>query len=194
METTTLDYGHYFKKGISFEQYHLDFEKSLDLGDQVFNYQYLPLNWQRSSRILKQFQVNFGILEVIEKIENPVRWLLISEHWCGDASQIVPVLSKIAEASNGKIELRMVYRDQHLPLIDAHLTNGGRSIPKLIQLNEQMEFEKEWGPRPVAAQEMVIRLKSDPETAPRYSEELHKWYAMDKQQSIVSEIIAFLND
>ena len=194
MQTTTLDYAVYFEAGISFEQYVLEFEKSLELGDQVFNHQYLPLNWQRSSRILKQFEVGAAMLETMEALEHPVKWLLISEPWCGDASQIVPVLAKIAEASNGKIDLRLIYRDQHLPLIDAHLTNGGRSIPKLVQLNEQLQLEKTWGPRPVAAQEMVIRLKADPETAPNYAEELHKWYAHDKQQSIVSEIISFLND
>lgn len=194
MRTTTLDYAIYFEAAISFEQYVLDFEKSLELGDQVFNYQYLPLNWQRSSRILKHFQAPVEMMDAIERLENPVKWLIISEHWCGDASQIVPVLAKIAKASEGKIDLRIAYRDQNLPLMDAHLTNGGRSIPKLIQLNSQMELEKTWGPRPVAAQEMVIRLKSDPETAPRYSEELHKWYAHDKQQSIISELVTFLKE
>jgi hypothetical protein len=190
----SVNYGEHFQKGISFEQYVVDFEKSLNLGDQVFNYQYLPLNWQRSQRILKHFEVAASTQEVMKNVERPIQWLLITEPWCGDASQIVPVIAKIAEASAGKIDLRLVYRDQHLGLMDAHLTNGGRSIPKLLQLDEHGNFQKAWGPRPVAAQEMVIALKSNPETAPKYADELHKWYAQNKQQAIVSEIEAFLGE
>jgi hypothetical protein len=105
----SVNYGEHFQKGISFEQYVLDFEKSLNLGDQVFNYQYLPLNWQRSQRILKHFAVAASTQEVMENLDRPIQWLLITEPWCGDASQIVPVIAKIAEASAGKIDLRLVY-------------------------------------------------------------------------------------
>jgi hypothetical protein len=77
--------------------------------------------------------------------------------------------------------------------MQAHLTNGGMSVPKLIQLDENSELINDWGPRPKAAQEMVIKLKSDPETAANYIEELHKWYAKDKQQSTVSELMELIS-
>lgn len=32
---------------------------------------------------------------------------------------------------------------------------------------------------------MVIAFKSNPETAPKYADELHKWYAQNKQQAIL---------
>jgi hypothetical protein len=41
---------------------------------------------------------------------------------------------------------------------------------------------------------VLIALKSNPETAPKYADELHKWYAQNKQQAIVSEIEAFLGE
>ena len=113
---------------------------------------------------------------------------MIAEHWCGDAAQILPVLNNLAKISADKINFKIIYRDQNLDLIDAFLTNGSRSIPKLIQMTENFEITGIWGPRPNEAQSMVLKLKSDPETAPRYAEELHLWYAKDKQKAIENEL------
>jgi hypothetical protein len=84
--------------------------------------------------------------------------------------------------------MKIVYRDQHLKLIDAHLTNGGRAIPKLIQLDSHFNITGLWGPRPNEAQKLVKALKSNPDTAAKYNEHLHKWYAENKQQAIQAEL------
>jgi hypothetical protein len=34
----------------------------------------------------------------------------------------------------------------------------------------------------------VVRIKSDPERAHQYNEELHKWYAIDRQHAIQREV------
>jgi len=73
--------------------------------------------------------------------------------------------------------------------MQAHLTNGGMAIPKIVQLDAQNLLISDWGPRPQEAQNLVIQLKSNPETAANYSEELHRWYAKDKQQSTVTELL-----
>jgi len=89
-------------------------------------------------------------------VQEPVKWLLITEHWCGDASQINPIIKHVAEASNGNIELKLVYRDQHEELIDAHLTDGrSRSIPILLQLDSNYNYLSSYGPRPDDAQVLV---------------------------------------
>ena len=124
--------------------------------------------------------------------KNKRYWLVISEFWCGDAAQITPVIESITNASEGALETRVVFRDEHPELIDDFLTNGSRSVPKIIQLNDQFEVLGSWGPRPKAAQDLVVQLKSNPETAGNYSEWLHKWYADDHQQSTQKELIAFL--
>lgn len=150
--------------------------------------EYVPMNAQRSQRIDKTFTLSATQNEQIQKLQ-PQIWLVITEHWCGDASQIVPVIAKIADASNGKIQLQLVYRDEVPELMQAHLTNGGMSVPKIVQLTTDYTLISDWGPRPKAAQEMVIKLKSNPETAVKYQEELHRWYAQDKQQSTVNELL-----
>ncbi len=82
-----------------------------------------------------------GALQVAtSNLQGPINWLVITEHWCGDASQIIPIISKVAAESEGKINLRFIYRDENEALIDAHLTDGkSRSIPMLIQINENFE-------------------------------------------------------
>ena len=124
--------------------------------------------------------------------KNKRYWLVISEFWCGDAAQIMPVIEALTIATDGGLETRVVFRDEHPSLMDAFLTNGSRSVPKIIQLNDQFEVLGSWGPRPKAAQELVVQLKSNPETAGNYSEWLHKWYADDHQRTTQKELIDFI--
>ena len=62
--------------------------------------------------------------------------MVISEGWCGDAAQILPVINKMALVSN-KIEFRIVLRDENPALMDAFLTNGGKAIPKVIMIDNE---------------------------------------------------------
>ncbi len=149
---------------------------------------YLAINQQRVKRLLGRLQLLPEVEVAALRAAPQTKWLIINEHWCGDGAQILPVQAAIARASNGRIEARVVFRDQNLALMDAFLTNGGRSIPKTIQLNDAFEVTGTWGPRPQFAMELVARIKSDPSIAHLYSEELHKWYAKDKQVAIQSEI------
>jgi Thioredoxin len=184
-----MNYKDYFEGGVSYEMYLANFEAEINSGIENKNSKYLPMNWQRSNRIYKTLTLD----SKFETVNQKLIWLVISEHWCGDASQILPVMHKISLASNGKINLRLIYRDQYPELMEMHLTNGSKSIPKLIQLNEQYKLISDWGPRPKIAQELVTRLKSNPDTSSNYSEELHKWYAQDKQKVIIKELFDLIN-
>lgn len=184
-----MNYKDYFEKGITYEEYLKNFHVELNSGIENKYSKYLPMNWQRSNRIEKTLVLD----SKFEVIEQTINWLVISEHWCGDASQILPLIHKISLVSNGKINLKMIYRDQYPELMEMHLTNGSKSIPKLIQLNDQYKLISDWGPRPKIAQELVMKLKSDPNTSPNYSEELHKWYAQDKQKEIIKELFDLIN-
>ncbi|NBU70005.1 MAG: thioredoxin family protein [Bacteroidetes bacterium] len=146
---------------------------------------YYAINNQRVKRLRKTTQLDTDTMKRY--------WLVINEFWCGDGAQITPVIESFTNASGGGLETRVVFRDEHPALIDAFLTNGSRSVPKIIQLNEQFEVLGSWGPRPKAAQDLVVQLKSNPETAGNYSEWLHKWYADDHQRSTQKELLAFVS-
>jgi thioredoxin-like negative regulator of GroEL len=182
----------YLEKGISYTQYRGEMKKEIDTNREGDMSAYIKINEQRMNRLDKKAILSEEIIKSIESLENKKYWLVLTEHWCGDAAQIVPVLAKIANESNGKIELKLIYRDENLELMDQFLTNNGRSIPKLIQLDQNHIIENDWGPRPKIAQEMVMALRANPETAASYSEHLHKWYAQNKQVNIQEELLKII--
>jgi hypothetical protein len=190
---TQEEYQQYFEKGISYDFYLEQLERKAASGDTEGYAKYIPQNFQRSRRIAKTLHLSDELQTALSALPHKLYWLVISELWCGDASQTLPVIQAAQIASNGKIDLRIVYRDENPDLMNAHLTNGTRSIPKLIQFDQHFNLAGVWGPRPAEAQKLVLELKSNPETAPVYLERLHKWYADDKTVSTQREIAQMLN-
>lgn len=75
--------------------------------------------------------------------------------------------------------------------MDAHLTDGrSRSIPILIQLDEEYKFLNYFGPRPQEAQDLVKSIIAKKEV---YDIPLHTWYAKDKQKSIQQELVELIS-
>ncbi len=185
-----LDYQQYYAKGISFEEHNRRFEAEMKAMNGGKYDQYLPQNWQRQSRISRKLKLNQSLTEEINNIQRPLNWLVITEHWCGDASQINPIINKVAEASEGKINLKFVYRDENETLIDAHLTdNRSRSIPILIQLDAQYQLVCSYGPRPEEAQKLVKSILAE---GGNYMTPLHSWYSKDKQKSVQEDLVNLL--
>jgi hypothetical protein len=120
-------------------------------------------------------------------------WLVLTEGWCGDAAQTVPIMAKMAGESLN-IELKLIFRDENLDIMDEFLTDGGRSIPKLIVLNkETLEVLENWGPRPVEAQELFWKAKNSPDfDYPEVQKALQLWYAKDKTLSTQKELTALV--
>jgi len=187
-----MNYKKYWDNGISYQEYKQNIINELEGNSDSKYLKYLPLNIQRLNRIEKTVSLNPELLDAIAGLTPGSHLLVISEGWCGDAAQILPVLNALAIASEGRISLRIVYRDQNQELMNAHLTGTSQSIPVVILLNDNLEFQSWWGPRPKVAQELLMKLKSDPATANEYQEPLHNWYHKDKQQAIQHELQEFL--
>lgn len=154
---------------------------------------YTALNFKRIKRLDKSIEINNAHTKKINKLDKKITWLIITEAWCGDAAQVIPVLNKIAGCTDN-IDLKLVYRDENKVLMDAFLTDGARSIPKLIALNENNEVLYTWGPRPAEATKMAIDFKSiNGNLTPEFKHDLQKWYNKDKGVSIIVDQIAMLN-
>ncbi len=189
---TTIDYKTYFEKAIDYKVYKENFQAEIASGDNSDYAQYLPQNWQRQSRLDRKLKLSETLTSTLENLNDNYKWLVITEHWCGDASQINPVIFKAAELSKGKIDLRFIYRDENEALIDAHLTDGrSRSIPILIQLDENYEVVETYGPRPAEAQKLVMSILKE---GGSYSIPVHTWYAKDKQKSIQEDLMKLLSE
>ena len=150
------------------------------------------LNRQRMKRIDNTLEFTPEQLAPFKQIAKGQLWLVISEAWCADGAQIVPVLAKIAQ-SNPLIDLSIVLRDENPELMNQYLTNGGKAIPILIIADAQsLEGLHVWGPRPKVATQMVEAYKKEHgKLTPEFKEDLQKWYNQDKGQSILSDLQAF---
>lgn len=160
--------------------------------DAMFNYG--KLNRQRMHRLEKTVLLGESLKEKARKITRKQIWLIITEGWCGDAAQNIPVIEKIA-AESDNIETRYVLRDTNLELMDAYLTNNARSIPKLIALDaESLEELGTWGPRPQASMDLFIELKHQGLEKPLIMENLQRWYIADKNRTIQAEFENLLDE
>ncbi len=150
---------------------------------------YTELNRQRMRKWDKTAVLEASLVQQLHRIDTPMVWLVLTEAWCGDAAQNIPVIAKMAQI-NPKIDLRIILRDEHLQVMDAYLTNGARSIPKLIALDaETLKELGTWGPRPADAQHMLLDFKNNPagRTRDQLYEQLHGWYARNKGQQLQEE-------
>lgn len=178
--------------GVDYATYRQQVAVELVLNEDPVVQGYIEMNQIRMYRIGKTYMVSAELAEKVKRLPHKVYWLVLTESWCGDASQILPVLNKVAVISEGKIEMKLIYRDKNPELMDAFLTNQTRSIPKLIQLDTNFQLTGIWGPRPNEAQQLVKKLKSDPKIANDYSKALHLWYAKDQQRSLELDISKLL--
>lgn len=154
---------------------------------------YATLNERRMKKWDKIGKIIPELMDKLMSIDQKITWLVVTEGWCGDAAQNLPFLNKMAEL-NPNIDLRFVLRDENLPLIDAFLTNGGRSIPKLIALDSELSVLGTWGPRPEPVQKAFLENKvSQERTGKEFTEYLHLWYAKDKGITLQGEILAILD-
>lgn len=154
---------------------------------------YTELNDRRMNRWDKTLKIPVEVQERISKVKSKLTFLVLSESWCGDASPSLPVMNKISEL-NPNIEFKIVLRDENLELMDKFLTNGSRSIPKLIVLDkENNEIINDWGPRSSAATELVEAFKKEHGTlTSEFKQDLQVWYNKDKGQNILEDLLELL--
>lgn len=187
------------KKFFSYAEYRSLVSQSLDKEtinvDGIDALPYVKMNDQRMKRLDKTLVVSEEIKTFLKEFNQPVLWIVLSEGWCGDAAQALPVINKMAELSDA-IELKIVLRDENEALMNEFLTNGGKSIPKLLFVNPQtLEVFADWGPRPKEAVQLMIDLKAKfGSITDEVKEELQKWYNADKGISTQNEIVHILKN
>lgn len=155
---------------------------------------YTKMNVRRMDRWDKTAVVSAELQEKIAHLDVPQTWLVLTEAWCGDAAQSIPFVVKAA-SHNPLVDIRFILRDEHPSVMDAYLTNGGRSIPKLVALkNENLEELFTWGPRPQVLQQQYLAYREDPKgvSQEEFIESIHLWYAKDKNANIDAEFLTLI--
>lgn len=183
------------KKAISYPDYVLlmeklvEEEKTTGADQNGYLIELTRLNRQRMKRLDKTLKISETISEKIQKNAKKQTWLVITEAWCGDASQIIPAVYKAAQ-ENENISVKLVLRDENEALMNLFLTNGGKAIPMVISVDEPTgEVNFVWGPRPKKAMDLVkeCKEKNGVFTA-ECKEDLQRWYNADKGQSVMEEL------
>jgi hypothetical protein len=153
--------------------------------------EYSKLNVHRMDRWDKHATFSETTSATIKGLDRNLDILVITEGWCGDAAQIVPVVEKLAKLSD-KIRTHYILRDDNLEIMDMFLTNGkSRSIPIFVIIENGQVIGK-FGPRPAPAQELIDQLKAENAGMDTIKEKLHLWYARDKHKAIEEEFVALL--
>lgn len=155
---------------------------------------YTLMNIHRMKRLNRQIELIPELIHVLESVNRNIMWLVLTEAWCGDAAQILPLFNKMADLNN-RIELRLILRDEHPGIMDEFLYQGrSRSIPLLIALDsESLEVLGSWGPRPQEAQDLFEEMRSIPDTPYQEAAEvLHRWYASDRTESAQREFLEII--
>jgi len=116
------------------------------------------------------------------------RFLVIAEDWCGDASSTVPVFARLVDQTPG-LELRVLRRDEYPEVMNQYLTNGSRSIPIVIALDDELRELGHWGPRPRELQAWVMANRATIPKAELYPR-IRQWYARDRGESTLREVLA----
>lgn len=186
-------------ESISYDQYNelihhlVDEEKTTGESQHEDLVYFTKLNAQRTKRLNKTSKVDEASTAIVTGLKRKYTWIVLTESWCGDAAQILPLFNKLV-ALNTNIDLRLVLRDEHSELMDEFLTNGGKSIPKLIMLNEQKEVVGSWGPRPAEAQAFYDIWKNNPNKPPyrEFQVDMQKWYLTNKGLSTFKEVSEIL--
>jgi hypothetical protein len=155
---------------------------------------YSRLNETRMHRLDKTIVIDLVIISKLKLIQSQYIWLVIAEGWCGDAAQIIPILNKMSEVSDN-IDLKVVFREDNEALMNLFLTNGNKSIPKLIILDKNsLDVIADWGPRPIGAVEIIENYKEKfgiiDDTI---KSELQMWYLHDKGLSTQKEITELMS-
>ena len=186
---TALDYPSYMN--LMQELVHKEMSTGIEQSDALANY--TLLNNKRMQRLNKILSVSAEIQTSIKNDPRDIRFLVLSESWCGDAAQSLPMVSKIA-ACHPNWSVSLISRDEHPAIMDAYLTNGRRSIPKVLILDKNTsEVLVDWGPRPAVATKMAADYKEIHGSLDAdFKQSLQLWYNKDKGQSTLEDFIALL--
>ncbi len=159
--------------------------------DTLLNYSLL--SDKRMKRLDKKIIINNDVKNIVSKIDKNITFLVLMESWCGDGAQTLPVINKIAKLSPN-IKFKVVLRDENETLMNAFLTNGNKSIPKVIIFEDaNYQVLNSWGPRPSQATKMVndFKMKHGKLNA-EFKKDLQIWYNKDKGKSTQDDFIAIL--
>lgn len=142
MTATTTPISERFAAGETFADYHARI-----LADGGIMQELL----EASERVLAAESLD---LSAFTNLSTPIKVLVLSEDWCGDCTDNLPILDRIA-ADTGKLNVRIISRDENLDLADSHLKYGQfRAIPLMLFYDQDFNEVGHFIERPESVTEL----------------------------------------
>jgi hypothetical protein len=169
--------------GLSYDAYRAHWQDEKDASpenpdpDDRRMLHFLNYNWERQEHVHDAYTPSDDLRDALDRLDESQLWMVLTEPWCGDSAFLLPVIAEAAALSD-KVTLRILLRDENLDVMDQYLTDGSRSIPKLVAFAEDGTERFVWGPRPEGARE-------------RYAE-LNEEY--DDKMTVIEELVAYYED
>ncbi|RYY57997.1 MAG: thioredoxin family protein [Chitinophagaceae bacterium] len=138
------------------------------------------------------YRIGDALRATVEKAP-ALTWVVITEGWCGDAAFNVPMFALLEDVFPEKIKLRLFLRDKNPELMDAYLTEGGRSIPKLVLLDQDLKDKGTWGPRPAPLMTKVGEWKEAGDPLKEMIRKTKEWYDADQTVTLQQELNTLLS-
>lgn len=183
----------YVENGFSYADYLRKIEDQLfdlnQLEDDKGFAKYYAMNLKRIERLDKTYELSEEQKNILKSLQPNFTMLVISEGWCGDAAQSMPVVNVICRELG--VDQKIVFRDDNPELMDAYLTDGAKSIPMFIGVDKVGNELFSYGPRPAEGMELLKKHKENPEVynADEFHKDLQVWYNQDKGESIFNELV-----
>lgn len=154
------------------------------------------LNETRMNQIEETLELSDEAIEILKSLKKEYLWIVIAEGWSEDSAELLPVFYKMDVASEGKIDLKIVFRHENEELMQFFLTNKAKAIPKLIVVeNETGNAIAHWGPRPKGAADIYETYQKNHQPHDEtFKKEMQTWYLHDKGMTTQGEIIDMMLD
>jgi hypothetical protein len=169
--------------GLSYDDYRSHWRTQKDESpdgkspDERRRIHFLNYNWERQAHVHDEYTPSEELRDAVSDVAHPQLWMVLTEPWCGDSAFLLPIIAKAASLSD-HITLRILLRDDNLDIMDQYLTDGGRSIPKLVSFSEDGDELFTWGPRPDGARERFAELTAE----------------YDDKMAVIEKLVAYYED
>ena len=148
--------------------------KGLDKNERKLLF-YSRYNLDRLQRLAETYEMAEALKKAVDSIQEDQFWMFITEDWCADSAYALPIISRIAVV-NPRVNIRILFRDENLDIMDQYLSDGKRSIPKLVVLGENGAERFQWGSRPGRLTEERARWADEGIAGPAMSQRTVEWY------------------
>lgn len=169
------------QNGLTYSEYRAEWQRQKETSKQNLDpderktLHYLNYNWDRQARVHEQYTPSDELQDAISRVDESQMWMILTEPWCGDSAFLLPIIAEAATLSD-QITLRILLRDDNLDIMDQYLTDGGRSIPKLVAFSDAGDELFDWGPRPKGARQLFASLRETYDEKMKAIEELIAHY------------------